>query len=46
MFVMVGMDLGGFCILGKQPITEFHLNLCVGSIDKEIINILRIIFLS
>lgn len=46
MFVMVGMDLRAFCILGKQPITEFHLNFCVGSIDKEIINILRIIFLS
>lgn len=37
MFVTVGMDLRAFCILGKQPITEFHPNLCVGCIDKEIL---------
>lgn len=41
MFVMVGMDLRVFCILGKQPITEFHPNLFVGCIDKEILKYIK-----
>lgn len=31
------IDLRAFCILGKQSSIGFHLSLCVGCIDKEIL---------